>query len=242
MGKRGKVVVIIAASVLVFAAAAAIAGPAIYSDYFVEPAAKVPELSASDSKLSTTAAGPLDPAAFAGEWSVGEGSYAGYRVNEVLNGTDVTVTGRTDQVSGSLTAQGQTVTQATFSVDVASIATDNSSRDAYFRENVARATAHPTATFTLAEPLTIDSVPSSGEVTEHTLTGDLTLSGVTQPVSVTVQMRAFAADEGAKFGTVEIAGQIPITFADFEMTAPHLGFVSVEPTGIIEFSLALERP
>ena len=47
---------------------------------------------------------------------------AGYRVAEVLNGTDVTVTGRTDEVSGTLTAGGQTVTQASFTVDVASIA------------------------------------------------------------------------------------------------------------------------
>ena len=100
----------------------------------------------------------------------------------------------------------------------------------------------PTATFTLTSPLTIDSVPASGEVTEQTLSGDLTLAGVTKPVSVTVQLRALAASSGGNDGTVEIAGQIPITFADFGMTAPNLGFVSVEPTGTVEFSLSLERP
>ncbi len=198
--------------------------------------------SASDTTLQSASGAPLDPAAFAGDWTVGKDSYAGYRVAEVLNGTDVTVTGRTDEVSGTLTAGGQTVTQASFTVDVASIATDNPSRDDYFRDEVVHASEHPTATFTLTSPLTIEKVPASGEVTEQTLSGDLTLAGVTKPVSVTVQLRALAAGEGSDIGSVEIAGQIPITFADFGMTAPNLGFVSVDPTGSVEFSLSLERP
>lgn len=242
MGKRAKALIITAAGVILVGGAAAFIAPVIYRDYFVEPAATAPKLSADDSTLQAESGAALDPAAFAGEWEVGDDSYAGYRVAEVLNGTDVTVTGRTDKVSGTLTAEGQTITQASFSVDVASIATDNPSRDDYFRGQVAQVSAHPTATFTLTDPLTIDRVPASGEVTEHTLNGELTLAGVTKPVSVTVQLRALAPEAGSSDGTVEIAGQIPITFADFGMTAPNLGFVSVEPTGSVEFSLSLDRP
>jgi polyisoprenoid-binding protein YceI len=242
MGKRAKAILFTAVGVILVGGVAAFIAPKIYRDYFAAPAAVTPTLSANESTLKADPGEPLDPAAFVGDWQVGAGSYAGYRVNEVLNGTDVTVTGRTEQVTGSLTAEGQTVTQATFTVDVASIKTDNSSRDGYFRENVVRASANPTATFTLTTPLTIDRVPNSGEVTEHTLSGDLTLAGVTKPVSVTVQLRVDAPAAGTNTGTVEIAGQIPITFADFGMTAPNLGFVSVEPTGSVEFSLALDRP
>ena len=242
MGKRAKALIITAAGVILVGGVAAFAAPVIYRDYFVEPAATAPKLSASDTTLQSASGAPLDPAAFAGDWTVGKDSYAGYRVAEVLNGTDVTVTGRTDEVSGTLTAGGQTVTQASFTVDVASIATDNPSRDDYFRDEVVHASEHPTATFTLTSPLTIEKVPASGEVTEQTLSGDLTLAGVTKPVSVTVQLRALAAGEGSDSGSVEIAGQIPITFADFGMTAPNLGFVSVDPTGSVEFSLSLERP
>lgn len=243
MRKRNKVLIISAACVLLLGGTAAVAGPMIYRDYIVEPAAEAPKLSADDSALAPAADASdtaLDPADFAGEWSVGTGSYAGYRVNEVLNGTDVTVTGRTDQVTGTLTAEGQSITQASFTVDIASIATDSSQRDNYFR-NMMNVGSNPTATFTLTSPLTIDTVPASGEVTDQTLSGDLTLGGVTKAVSVTVQLRVVAAADGATSGTVEVAGQIPITFADFGMEAPNLGFVSVESAGAVEFSLALQQ-
>nr|WP_245542796.1 hypothetical protein [Pseudoclavibacter soli] len=37
------------------------------------------------------------------------------------------------------------------------------------------------------------------------------------------------------------AGSIPITFADFGVTAPSLGFVSVEDHGEVEFLLNLAQ-
>ncbi len=35
--------------------------------------------------------------------------------------------------------------------------------------------------------------------------------------------------------------QIPITFADFGVEAPSLGFVKVEPQGFVEFELNLTK-
>jgi len=239
MRKRTKITLAAVVGVLLLGSAAAIAGPLIYRDLIAGPAAETPTLTAEDSALAPESAAsgsadPLDAAVLSGEWTVAQGSEAGYRVDEVLNGVDVTVTGRTDQVTGSITVDGLTLQAAEFTVDVASITTDSSSRDSYFRDNALRVGQYPTATFRLTEPVAVETPPTAGETIERELTGELTLAGVTQTVAFTVQART----DGT---TAEIAGQIPIVFADFGVDAPTLGFVSVEDSGYVEFQLVLGR-
>lgn len=238
MRKRTKITLAVVVGVLLLGSAAAIAGPLIYRDLIAAPAAETPTLTAEDSALApesrASGSDPLDAAALSGEWTVAQGSEAGYRVDEVLNGVDVTVTGRTDQVTGTLTVDGLTLQAAELTVDVASITTDSSSRDSYFRDNALRVGQYPTATFRLTEPIAVETPPTAGETIERELTGELTLAGVTQTVTFTVQART----DGT---TAEIAGQIPIVFADFGVNAPTLGFVSVEDSGYVEFQLVLGR-
>ena len=237
MKKSQKILIGSSAAVLAVVAAAAIAGPLVYRGIVAPQADAEPSLSAESSVLEGTASGdPLDPTKLAGVWVVADGSEAGYRVDEVLNGTDVTVTGRTPDVTGTFTISddGLTLQKAEVSVDVASIATDSSSRDSYFRDEALRASEFPTATFTLTEPVTLEAVPASGSVVKAQATGDLTIAGETRSVKAEVEVRS----DGS---TAEIAGTIPITFEDFGVTAPNLGFVSVEPTGSVEFALAASR-
>ncbi len=233
MSRRTKIIIAAVAGVLVLGVAAAIAGPVIYRDYIAAEPEATPTLVAEDSTL-VTGGEELAVEGLSGIWNIGEGSVAGYRVDEVLNGTDVTVTGRTSQVEGSITIDGLTLSAAEFTVDVASIETDSSQRDRYFRESALRTSEHPTATFSLTVPVTATAVPVAGETIEQELTGNLTIAGVTQSVTFTAQLRT----DGE---TTEIAGQIPISFADFGVTAPNLGFVSVEDTGFVEFSLVAQR-
>lgn len=234
MKKSQRVLIGVGIGVLVLGGTAAIAGPIIYRDFIAAPAAEAPTLSAGDGLMES--ARELDPADLAGSWSVSDSSEAGYRVEEVLNGTDVTVTGRTDKVSGSFTIDesGLTLQRAELTVDVASISTDSANRDSYFRDQALRVNQNPTATFTLTQPVTLAAVPNSGDVVQAEASGDLTIAGVTRPVTVSVEVRS----DGT---TAEIAGSIPITFADFGVTAPNLGFVAVEPTGFVEFQLTAAR-
>lgn len=238
MKKSHKVLIGAGVSILVLGIAAAVVGPTIYRDFIAAPAAEAPTLSKNDAESgSGTSAGTvLDPTALTGEWTVASGSEAGYRVDEVLNGTDVTVTGRTEDVSGTFTIDksGLTLQSTSLTVDVASITTDSSNRDAYFRDQTLRTSEHPTATFTLTEPVTLDSAPKSGDVVKANAKGDLTIAGVTKPVTASVELRS----DG---DLAEIAGSIPITFEDFGVEAPSLGFVSVEPTGFVEFQLKATR-
>jgi polyisoprenoid-binding protein YceI len=227
LSKKATIAIAAAAVVAALGVTAAVAGPLIYRDLISAPAADAPS-----SALESRAPSTLDETALAGDWEVADGSFAGYRVDEVLNGTDVTVTGRTDNVTGSVTATDSEVTAAAVTVDVASIATDREQRDAYFRDTALRVSEHPTATFELTQPIPAPAGATVNEPQTVRATGRLTLAGTSNEVSVEITT---AADGG----TMRIVGSIPITFADYGVQAPSLGFVKVEETGFVEFLLVL---
>ncbi|UUT36364.1 YceI family protein [Microbacterium elymi] len=229
MRKRAIVLLVTAGVVVVAGAAVAIVGPAFYRDVIVGAPDPTPTVTAGAAGGVAVAAADVQ-----GDWRVGEGSYAGYRVDEVLNGTDVTVDGRTDQVTGTVTVAGESVTAASFTVDVASITTDQGSRDSYFRSTAMQASRHPTATFELTAPVVAASAPHLGAAQTVTATGELTLVGTTRTVTVTMD----AVFDGAR---AQLAGSIPIRFADYGVQALDLGFVKVEDSGFVEFSLTLTR-
>ena len=80
---------------------------------------------------------------------MGTGSQAGYRVQEVLVGQNATAVGRTSKIWGSMTISGSTVTKATFTVDMASVVSDQSERNAHFDGPIMDVSQYPTATLTL---------------------------------------------------------------------------------------------
>lgn len=212
----------------VVAVAAAFVVPSMYADRAAENAASVPSVSVS--ALPSDAALDGRPL-LTGSWSVAEGSEAGYRVNEVLNGQDVVVTGRTPQVSGGFTIdeQGTSLTRAEFTVNVASIATDSQRRDDYFKKTTVDTEVHPTAVLTVSEPVTFEA-PAAGQTVSLEVKGELTLAGVTKPVT-------FTAELAGNSEQIQVAATVPLTFADFGIEAPNLGFVSVEESGSIEVQL-----
>jgi len=228
--RRTVVTISILGAVVLLGGTAAIAGPLVYRDLIVGEPDATPTVTAAPTRTATATDAAIDPSDLSGSWAVTDGSFAGYRVNEVLEGTPVTVTGRTDEVTGTLMVDELTLTEAEFIVDVDSIATDQPPRDAYFRDSALRTSQFPTATFVLTGPITAAAPPVVGEVQTIAATGDLTIAGVTR--EVTVELQAVLNSSGG-----QVAGSIPITFADFGVVAPNLGFVSVEPTGFVEFSL-----
>jgi polyisoprenoid-binding protein YceI len=217
-----KVAIGAGAAVLLVGTAAVIFGPSLYADWANRAAAEAPVLG------ETT--GPLpDPATLDGVWVVTDGSFAGYRVNEVLRGENVTVTGRTEQVDGTVTVDDGAISTASVTVDMASVATDEPPRDAYFRGSVIGVGTHPSATFAVSEP-----VPLAVGATDVDIPVSLRIRGVSRDVTVDAQVASGEAG-------VQVIGSVPVTFADFGVEAPSLGFVTVEEQGSVEFSLVLER-
>ena len=234
MQKKTKIGLWIAGGVIVIGGAALAFGPAVYADYANSNADAAPTIAASAPTSTDTApATEVNADDLTGTWNIGADSFAGYRVDEVLQGNDVTVTGRTSDVTGELTVDALSLTAATITVDVASIATDESARDAYFRDTAMEVGDFPTATFTLTGPVTLEA-PVAGVAQTLSATGDLTMHGVTQPVTVSLQ--AALTETGG-----QVVGSIPVTFSDYGVDAPDLGFVSVEDAGSVEFSLNLAQ-
>ena len=130
-------------------------------------------------------------------------SQFGYRVDEVLAGVNTTAVGRSNQLTGTMTVDGTTVPAVDVEVQVATITSDQSKRDENFRGSVMNTAEFPTATFHLTEPIELGTIPAEGEQITATATGELTLHGVTQPVTFDVTAQA----SGGKIG---VLGSIPI--------------------------------
>ena len=205
-------------------AAGAVGGPLVYAA-LEEDARPAPTVQAQPSDVPLVA--ETD-----GTWNVSPGSSAGYRVDEVLNGADVTVAGTTDQVTGSVVIAEGDVAEGQVTVDVASVATDRSQRDAYFREDVMDVATNPTATFAITPPLDLPVL--TGTPVTVPVAGELTLAGTTRPVQADLSLVRTA--EG-----VDVSGSVPVTFGDYGIDAPDLGFVRVEDRGAVEFLLRLTR-
>lgn len=230
MSKKTKWIAAVAAVVVV--ALAVLGATALY--------AKIENDRAPDElALSTTA--PADSAGdstaapetgdLTGEWMVSAGSAAGYRVEEVLNGQDVTVVGRTSDVTGTVVVEGSDVVAATVEVDMTTITTDSSNRDDQFL-SILSTDEFPSAGFVLTAPMDVSGIADGVATVDGT--GDLTIAGVTK--SVTVAFEAQSTAEG-----VEVTGTVPVSFQDYGIDAPDLGFVKVEDTGTVEMLLVLDR-
>ena len=181
----------------------------------------------------TEEASPTDETDLEGVWVIGPGSELGYRVAEVLFGVPTEGVGRTDQVTGSIRLEGDVLAEASFTVDVASITSDDGRRDNQFRGRIMSANEFPTATFTLTAPAELGVEAAEGASVTAAVTGDLTLRGVTLPVEVAVEARITD-------GRLGVLGSVPVVFTDFGITDPSITGIRVEPDGLIEFVLVLD--
>ncbi|WP_432541916.1 YceI family protein [Kineococcus sp. SYSU DK002] len=209
---------------------AAFVGPRVYAALAADDAAA--PLTTTAATAATTPTAASDDATLDGTWAIAPGGTAGYRVEEVLNGQDVTVTGRTDQVSGALTVTAGQLTAATVSVDLASVTTDSSQRDGQFRSSrIMDVEQHPTADLALTEPVPLGGL-DVGSTLAVDLVGTLTLKGTTRDVTIPATVQRTAED------AVTVTGSLGLTWSDYGVQAPDLGFVSVQDTGTVEFSVS----
>lgn len=188
---------------------------------------------AEASEPANTEATEADVAADSGVWNVTDESELGYRVKEILFGVDTEGVGRTNQITGSLVIDETQVTEAEFVVDVASISSDDSRRDGQFRGRIMSTDEFPEAVFTLTEPIELGTEAIEGATVEATATGELTLRGVTNPVTFDVSARL----ENGKIG---VLGDIPVVFADYSIANPSTSGITTEDNGLLEFVLVFE--
>jgi polyisoprenoid-binding protein YceI len=180
---------------------------------------------------SASSASSGTAASVAGSWRVATGSVVGYRVNEVLAGQNNIAVGRSSDISGSMTISGTTVAAASFTVQMATIRSDQSQRDAQFDGRIMNTASYPTGTLTLTQPVALGTLPTDGVVRTYQAVANLTLHGQTRSVTFTLQAERTSAG-------IEVSGSIPIVFADYGISNPSLGsFVTTQDHGQLEFLL-----
>lgn len=226
---------------------AVVVGPFVYFNLIQDDAparASVDDLTTptTDEAATDTTAGagdttpPSDSATIDGSWEVAEGtgSFAGYRATEVLFGQSNEAAGRTEGVTGTLEIDGTTVTTATIEVDLTGLSSDEDIRDGQVQNRILETGEFPTATFELTEPVDFGAEPDDQEEITVDATGDLTVHGETQTVTVELTARRNGA-------AIEVSGNIPVTWSDFSINDPSGGPAQVEGSGEIEFALSFSK-
>ena len=173
-----------------------------------------------------------------GEFSVTEdtaATFAGFRVNEVLDAIGETVAvGRTPNVGGTLEIAGTTLNAANITVDLTSIVSDRARRENAIQRTL-NTSANPQATFVLAEPIDLGAGAETGETVDASAVGDLTINGVTNQVTIPIEAKLVE-------GLIIVTGSTDVAFADYDVDTPSAPVVlSVEDRGIMEFQLWFSR-
>jgi len=224
---------------VIVAALAFVGGPWIYINVFRDDApAPLADTTPApvDTSVDTPAADtvPALPSDVSGTWTVTAESVAGYRVEEILFGQNVTAVGRTSAVTGSLTFDATSLTAASFDVDMTTVASDDSRRDRQFASRIMDVATYPTATFVLGAPIVLPDDALSGNPVTVDATGELTLRGTTK--TVTIPLTATLTATG-----IDVRGEFEVVFADWQIPDPSLPGISTEDRGILEFALTAVR-
>ena len=205
--------------------------------YFVFKSDAAPRVELKKTPVATgPEAGTLD-----GTYAVSPGNpenVVGYRVTEKLafNVVESDATGRTSDVTGTLTISGNTAEDVDVTANMQTLKSDQDRRDNAIKDRGLQTNQFPEAKFVLTEPIDFGAVPKAGETVTATATGDLTLHGVTKRVSIPLEAVWNGGDE------IQVKGNLPIKFADYDIEAPSIGgFVEVQDNGEMELLLFFRK-
>jgi polyisoprenoid-binding protein YceI len=143
--------------------------------------------------------------------------------------------GRTSVIDATLTFAGTSITAVSVDVDMTTLDSGRSRRDGALETRGLETNTFPTATFVLAEPIDLGTVPADGETISAAAVGDLTLHGVAN--QVTLNLEGSLVD-----GTMVVVGMIDVTLTDYDIEAPTgFSILSIADTGSLEVQLAFVR-
>lgn len=202
----------------------ALGGPALY--FHIEGAAP--------SRLTLPvgpggAVGPIN-----GTWKVAAPSKVQYRVQEILFDEHHTAVGTTAKVHGTVTIRGATVTSAQFTVDMASVRSDQAGRNVVFDDSIMDTVTYPNGYFTLTRAIDLDRVPSERHVVAVDAVGKLTLRGRSRIVRFPLRMERYG-------NGIDASGALTIRFRQWGIPNPSFAITRVGDTGTIDVLFHLVR-
>ena len=95
------------------------------------------------------------------------------------------------------------------------------------------ASSFPTAVFE-AQNVTLPAGVESGQAVTVSVPGQLTVHGVTQNVTATMQLRVNGS-------TAQVAGTISTNMTDYGISPPSVGFTTVQSAVTVEFQVNLTQ-
>jgi polyisoprenoid-binding protein YceI len=182
--------------------------------------------------------GQAEPDALDGTWAVAPGPdvWAGYRITEHMGGIDNVAVARTGEVDATLTIEGGAVTEVAVTVDMTTLESQDTelpgvgNRDGHMRTAGLETDAHPTATFTLTEPIDLGGRPEPGAEIAVDAVGSLDLHGVEREVTVPVRARWNGE-------LIDLTASVEVALADHGIEQPAAQIVTVADTGTVELQL-----
>jgi polyisoprenoid-binding protein YceI len=165
-------------------------------------------------------------------------SEARFVINEVLRGAPTTVIGVTDQVAGQIAidAANPSATQlGLIQVNARTLATDNEMRNRAIKNAILATNQYEFVTFA---PTALSGLPveaAVGDSYSFEVTGDLTITDVTRPVTFTVTVTPVSASR------LEGTATATILYRDFDLFIPDSPSVdTVEDTVTLELHFVAE--
>lgn len=169
----------------------------------------------ADTSMGVVELGSLD-----GSWVLQAGQ-AGYRVDEVLFGRNVTATGRTQAVSGNFVVDGVHV-KGMVIVNLADVTSDSSKRDGQFRGRIMDVARYPQVTIEF-NGLAMDL--GNGEYMTEAI---LTIKDVSK--SVRVGFTVVRSGNG-----IDVTGSAPFLINQWPVDPPSVPGISVQDDALLEF-------
>ncbi len=165
-------------------------------------------------------------------------SEARFLIDEILQGEEKTVVGKTGQVGGQIAvdfADPSTAAAGPIQVDARTFETDNGFRNRAIQNRILLSGIYENITFT---PTSVKGMPQEivlGEALEFDIEGDLTITTISQPVTFTV--RAVPLSESR----IEGSAITTINRSDFNLIVPSAtGVAAVGEEVILEIDFVAE--
>jgi len=156
----------------------------------------------------------------------------------VLQGAPTTVVGTTDQVAGQIALDPSDLDSAqvgTILIDARTFATDSSQRDRAIQNMVLKTAQNEYISFTPTELVGLPDGASIGEAVPVQVIGDLTIDGVSRPVTFDASLTPESADR------LEGSASTTIRYADWGITIPQVPVVTgVADTVRLELDFAAQ--
>ncbi len=151
-------------------------------------------------------------------------SQARFLIDEVLRGDPITVVGVTDQIAGQFAIDPNNLPNTQLGVirvNARTLATDNDFRNRAIKNQILLTDAHEFITFAPSQIIGLPHKGTVGEVYTFQIVGDLTITGVTRPVTFDVIARS------ASETSIRAVASTTILYADFGVSIPRVPSVDL---------------